>query len=543
MQVDRAVRGFLMAAVVSSSFPGSGVYAQSSQSQSQPQSQAEPTTDSKRIEEMERQIAELQQRLGEMTGDPAPAGSGAAVAGKTDPAGAANQKDPAPTGEAVPSDAKPPKPHKEFDFTVYGRVNVSFDVGNQELTTAPCLTAASPCAPPQGQLRWLPDVASNLSRFGVRGYHDLSSREYQAVFQLEAQVDVAATPGSKPNGNNDTINPGNTAVTGALASRNSFVGVRTPFGALKAGKNDTPYKTVTADFDFLADTPGDYNSIMGNTGGDNRTEFDARFPHALWYESPEVYGARVNAIWSPGQNRFDDNIGFAIGENACAGGNAGPCNDGSFGDAYGLSAEWHGYGLKLIGAYEMHRKTNRTGDAGQDTPAGTSAVGTANEYAWKLGGKYTFDLTGTTVAGLFEAMRRNDVAAFNERDRDGFFLSAMQKLGKHDEVMGSWAHAGRALGDPGVGPIDNKADMLAVGYRHWFNPKTSVVLSYAHMSNAAGAHYALGPGGHGVTWDCKDGSAPTTASPGPGIGLEGNGTGCFTGTRPQAFSVGLTYDF
>src|SRR5438128_2786793 len=472
--------------------------------------------------------------------------SSLAHAQSQNPAEPANPpQNPAPTGAAVPSDVKqPPPPHKPFDFTVYGRVNVSFDVGNQELTTAPCITAAvGPCAPPTGSLRWLPDVASNLSRFGVRGYHDLSGREYQAVFQLEAQVDVAATPGSKPNGSNDTINPANTAVTGALASRNSYVGIATPYGALKLGKNDTPYKTVTADFDFLADTPGDYNSIMGNTGGDNRTEFDARFPHAVWYESPDVMGVRLNAIWSPGQNRFEDNIGYAIGENACAGGNAGPCTDGSFGDGYGFSAEWRGFGLKLIASHEMHRKTNRTGDAGQGTPAGTSVVGTANEYAWKFGARYTFEPTGTTVSGIFEKMWRNDIAAFNERQRDGYYVSALQKLGPDDDVMGAWAHAANTPGDPGAGPIDNTADMLAVGLRHWFNPKTTIIASYAHMRNSTAAHYALGPGGHGVTGDCKDGGTPTTASPGPGIGLIGNGTTCFTGTSPQAFSLGMTYDF
>jgi predicted porin len=469
-----------------------------------------------------------------------------ARAQQQNPAEAANPpQNPAPTGPAIPSDVKgAPTPHKPFDFTVYGRVNVSFDVGNQELNSAPCITATSgPCAPPQGQLRWLPDVASNLSRLGVRGYYDLSGRDIQALFQIEAQVDVAATPGSKPNGNNDTINPGNTAVAGALASRNSYVGIGTPFGALKIGKNDTPYKTVTADFDFLADTPGDYNSIMGNTGGDNRTEFDARMPHAIWYESPDVFGFRVNAIWSPGQNRFEDNIGYSIGENACAGGNAGPCNDGSFGDAYGVSAEWRGYGLKLVGAYEMHRKTNRTGDAGQTTPGGDSVVGTADEYAWKFGARYTFEPTGTTVAGIFEELRRNDVSAFNERQRDGFFLSALQRIGHNDDVMGGWAHASNTPGDPGLGPAGNASDMLAAGYRHWFNPKTTVILSYAHMSNGSAAHYALGPGGHGVTWDCKDGTGPSTGSAGPGIGFVGNGTGCFTGTSPQAFSVGMTYDF
>src|SRR5213082_2823631 len=62
-------------------------------------------------------------------------------------------ENPAPSGPAVPSDVKqPPPPHKPFDFTVYGRVNVSYDIGNQELTTAPCITAAPPCTPPAGNL-------------------------------------------------------------------------------------------------------------------------------------------------------------------------------------------------------------------------------------------------------------------------------------------------------------------------------------------------------------------------------------------------------
>src|SRR5437899_2891912 len=77
--------------------------------------------------------------------------------------------------------ASPPAERKAFDFNVYGRVNVSFDVGNQGLKDVVC-TATGPC--PHGNLRWLPDVASNLSRLGVRGYHDLAGKDYQAVFQI-----------------------------------------------------------------------------------------------------------------------------------------------------------------------------------------------------------------------------------------------------------------------------------------------------------------------------------------------------------------------
>src|SRR5947207_8604497 len=127
-----------------------------------------------------------------------------------------------------------------------------------------------------------------------------------------------------------------------------------------------------------------------------------------------------------------------MGEPVCAGGNAGPCNDGSLGDMYGFSAEWRGYGLKLVVSHEMHRKSNRTGDAGQDTTGdGTkiSQVGTADEYAWKFGAKYTYEPSGTTVAGIYEKMMRNDVLDYNERQRDGFYLSALQKLGAADDVM------------------------------------------------------------------------------------------------------------
>ena len=32
--------------------------------------------------------------------------------------------------------------------------------------------------------------------------------------------------------------------------------------------------------------------------------------------------------------------------------------------------------------------------------------------------------------------------------------------------MGAWAHAANTPGDPGVGRVDNTADMLTVGLRH-----------------------------------------------------------------------------
>ena len=121
------------------------------------------------------------------------------------------------------------------------------------------------------------------------------------VWQLEAGIDISATPGTK----NSTSNNSD-AVNGALFSRNSFIGFAgNEWGALKVGKSETPYKTSTDPLNPFSGEVGDYRAIMGNTGGDNRVEFGLRATHAVWYESPNMSGLQFKAMFAPGQNRDD----------------------------------------------------------------------------------------------------------------------------------------------------------------------------------------------------------------------------------------------
>ena len=56
-----------------------------------------------------------------------------------------------------------------------------------------------------------------------------------------------------------------------LGSRDTYVGISGPWGAVKLGKEDAPYKkTTTGAFDPFINTIGDQRSIIGNSGGDNR---------------------------------------------------------------------------------------------------------------------------------------------------------------------------------------------------------------------------------------------------------------------------------
>ena len=410
---------------------------------------------------------------------------------------------------------------------LYGHLDLSIDEATKGISGRADPAPGGTATTAQGRLGWQPDVSSNLSYIGVRGGREIiPGSGVRGVFQVETQIDMAATPGSTTD----------SSVKGAFASRNSYVGIAGGFGTVKVGKTDAPYKLSTGRMDPFSATVGDYNSIMGNTGGDNRAEFDTRLSHAIWYESPNWSGFHLNALFSPGQNRSSDNTGVASGEPACTGGNPPPCNDGSFDNAYSLAAIYESGPLYVTGAYELHKAVNRTGDeAAQGGAVPDGAIGIADEHALKAGVQYHLP-TNTILNAIVERMVRNAPDAnFNERDRSGFWLAATQKVTDKDDVNVGWAHAGKEKGDVGTrrsdgtfntGPVDNAANMYSLGYKHHFDKQANWYAVYARQVNHNGAHYDLGASGHGITTDCHDAQGE-----------------CFAGATVQAFSVGMQYNF
>ena len=422
------------------------------------------------------------------------------------------------------------KPNGGFAFEVgkgevqiYGHVDVSADYVDNGLKDRFGAT---------GKNGWLLQEASNLSYFGIRGSRPLAT-DVTGIFQFETEVAYVNTPGPTSDAQ----------VKQGLGSRNSYVGLEGSWGAFKIGKSDAPYKTSTSRMDPFSSSVGDYNSILGNSGGDNRAEFDTRVSHAAWYESPKWNGLNVNVMFSPGQNRSDDNSIQARGEPNCTGGNQPPCGDGSFGDLWSTSVTYTNGPWYAIVAYEHHAKVNRTGDEGGSAVAGIpppGAVGIADESALKAGVQYHYAPTGTTIDAIYEHLHRNAPDSnYNERTRNvATWLAVTQKITPVDDVNVGWAHAGKTSGDPGAavnstdsldnfaGPIDNEANMFAVGYKHHFDKQTTWYAVYAEQHNHRGAHYDLGASGHGNVVDCHDAA---------GV--------CFAGAILRAVSVGLTYDF
>jgi predicted porin len=395
------------------------------------------------------------------------------------------------------------------------------------------------------QYGWKPAVASNGSYFGIRARHNLSPYGFEGwnfLLQFESLVDVSATPSQRA----------------SLGSRDSFVGIEGPYGAIKIGKSDSPYKRSSAAFDPFANTIGDYNSIVGNTGGDNRAEFDYRLAHAIWYESPIISGFQFSTLFSPGQNYAADNSDSAYGEFNCTGttpfgsgsgtfdntistggifGFNQQCSDGSYGNAYSTALVYKGEALTAIAGFELHQGVNRHGDDGLETPVpgpqfntgepspavtqqlflpnGEAIVtGVHDEWAAKVGAGYKLqDPWGNLqLYALGEMIRRVGAPAlFNERSDEDIYFSGTQYFDSHWSFSAAYTHLFPSPGSSGLAnsnnfstlPLiqlnqhDRSANQYSAGVRYRFNQWASIYMVGSILQNAGGEHNCLGASGLG----------------------------------------------
>jgi hypothetical protein len=426
--------------------------------------------------------------------------------------------------------------------TVYGNLDLSFDDTTKGLAKSYALGGS-----PVGNVGYLADVSTNLSYVGVRGVHKLGPLS-GLVYQLETQIDVSSTSGTvNSNNNNDDV------VKGGLTSRNSYIGIQNKAGTFRIGKTDAPYKTATGRMNPFSGEIGDYSVIMGNSGGDNRVEFGTRFDHAIWYDTPAMGPWTFSALVAPGQNRSFDDGNIAAGESSCAGGNAPgsgalppQCNDGAFGAAFSTALVYDHGPVYLTGAYELHKKVNRTSDLADLDPNDV-----VDEQAWKVGGQFRL-AKATTFDAIFENMTRFDPAYLqyqNERTRDGFWLALTQRLTPMSDINFGWARANPTPGDPGqhntpggANP-DNMANMYTIAYKHAIDRHVSWYVDWAETLNHYAAHYDLGAGGRGVTTDCHDATPLSAFDPTVTPPVSYTGPHCFAGGRLEGFSTGLQLRF
>jgi predicted porin len=425
----------------------------------------------------------------------------------------------------------------------------------------PC-TPGSPKAGPNGRLGWMGMMSSNGSNVGYRGSHKIGDSHVNFIYQVATGINMVAAPGLR-----DTWTKQSNTVTGALGLGDTYVGFQEKqWGRLRFGTMYMPYKTSTDRLNPFGGQLGNYNVVIGNTGGDNRIEFGSRADHVIIYNSPTWGGFSLDGAYQFGQNPDSYNLIAALGSADCYGGNtlgSGNlplnCDDGGYNWGYSLDMKFEMGGLYLTAAYELHSGVNRSSDGvGSNSPyygylfglgpnnalsasllnwndyltfaseypqaalAGTpgyaNAADTADEWAAKVGGQYRFEF-GLTISYLWEEMHRNvaDNMMFqNERQRTGDWLAIEYDFnGGKDRIAVGWAHAGASVGDPagqhnfnpnGIG--QNESNMYTIAFWHKIDKQLTWYLDAADTANDGNAHYDIGAGGHGIKTDCHDATHP-----------------------------------
>ncbi len=458
----------------------------------------------------------------------------------------------------------------------YGRLDVSADYvskGIDNLQTPPGK------APPVGRNGFQPALSTNKSAIGYRGSHKLNDN-LDFIYQAEAYIAITAAPGPS------TSNTSQSSVERfGLGYGDSYIGFRgKDWGSLKFGTLYAPYRQSTQRLNPFAEMLGDYNVVMANSGGDNRVEFGTRLEHAIMFESPKFLGKTLSfdVLFSPGQNRSFDNTIKSAGSPDCNGGNVPGsgnlplnCDDGGFDNAFSVDVRFERGPFYATAAYELHKSVNRNSDGiGANAPGYAALVANnspyidfagfaalppdqqavsspgyfgdiADESAVKIGAQYKFGF-GLTVNAIAEHLRRKvaDALQFqNERQRNGTWLALTQALDEKDNVSAGWAHAGSTPGDPGgqhnYNPLntDDHADMFALLYKHKFDKYLTWYVDTALTINHGNAHYDLGAGGRGLSYDCHDATHATN------IDYSGAGPTTWGGCRLMGFSTGVDYRF
>jgi predicted porin len=151
-----------------------------------------------------------------------------------------------------------------IDGSVYGKVNVTIenqDEGGDSVVA----------------------LESNASRLGFKGKTQLNGSLY-AIYQLE--YEVAADDGSD-----------------VFKQRNIYVGLAGDFGAVIAGKHDTPTKLLQNKIDLFNDLKGDIKNVI--------TKSDNRASNIVMYSTPEAGGFFAQGAAIMSEDADIDN-GFSV---------------------------------------------------------------------------------------------------------------------------------------------------------------------------------------------------------------------------------------
>ena len=324
----------------------------------------------------------------------------------------------------------------QADVTLYGKFEGSLDYLNTASNTT---VNGVYYGVNDGQSGSISGVNLNSSRWGIKGSEDLGDG-LRAIFQVESTINAEGNP--------------------ELGNRNTFFGLAGGWGAVIAGRHDTPMKELGRSVDLFGDqigdsrdlisgdknipgvvssdpTLGDYSSINGTHG------FDLRTAQTVAYASPKIAG-------------FDFVGAYVM--------------NGGIKNASAISVLGkYDMGPLMVGlAYESHGK-------------GMYSGATNDETGVRLAGSYK--LGALKFVGLYEQLSHlggleNVTYANGQTDKANmsvYGLGVAYTMGSN--VLKTQVYESNPEGS------NNNSTMWDIGAEHHFSKKVMAFIDYATISN------------------------------------------------------------
>jgi predicted porin len=219
------------------------------------------------------------------------------------------------------------------------------------------------------------NAQSNSSLLGFKGTEDLGNG-LKALFQFETGVEIE---GTRTGGNYNT---------GSLwgNQRDSFLGLDSKYGLIKAGYNSTPFRATVTSFDVLpgATGPGAIETMVGemrfgtgSSGGALAYDSVIRAT-SVAYAMPTLYGFNGSLAYTGSGNNGQNNQEGSASSCSSGQGQLSACT-ATPQSAWGFNLGWTGFGVNLQGAFQQ-ANYNLSG-------AGTANLGDFTSYT--VGASYT----------------------------------------------------------------------------------------------------------------------------------------------------------
>lgn len=307
-------------------------------------------------------------------------------------------------------------------------------------------------------------LSANTTVLGFRGGHEfeLGGSSYALIYQVEQNFNPGVSEG-------DTF-----------GNRDTFGGLRTPYGRFRAGLLDTPFKLMGLQFTKLTTTVADPHAILGasSTAGGR---LDLRGANSIMWDH------KIGNVKLKLQYGFDQNRGsYGSNNDQSLTGTEGVLDDND-NDMYSAGISWTKGGLDLGAAYVNYSSLY----------AGSRIEG------YRAGAKYDFGRT--EIGGIYENLEADD---YTPLDREGYGAFVTYDLLPRLSATVQWMHAEETdLGDDGA---DQGGLILAYG----LTPKIQLYTGYTKTLNDDNASYRSADYAHGDVINTVRGGNPSAATVG-----------------------------